>query len=286
MQSVLLEDLPPVAGVRHRHVDVGGTSIHVAEAGDGPPLLLVHGWPQHWWAWREVIPPLAERYRVLAPDLRGWGWSDAPAGDYAKQTFADDLLAFLDAEGLDRVTMVAHDWGGYAAFLLALAHPERLERLLALDIPPPWGSRFHAGQLLLPVFGSYQFALSTPGLGPWLLESGWLVPRIMRLGSGPQKQWSETELAAFTEPLKDPARARATIACYRTFLARELPRQMRSPNRTDELEVPTTLLMGGAGMLQRIADPQPGRNLRVEVVPGAGHFIAEEAPSAVLAALA
>ena len=286
MRPVLLEDLPPVPGVRHRTVDIGGTALHVAEAGDGPPLVLVHGWPQHWWAWREVIPPLAERYRVIAPDLRGWGWSAAPAGDYAKATFADDLLALLDAEGLDRVTMVAHDWGGYAAFLLALAHPERLERLVALDIPPPWGSRFHAGQLLLPLFASYQVALSTPGLGRWLLTSGRLVPGIMRLGSGPDKQWTETELAAFTEPLREPARARATIACYRTFLARELPRTIRSPDRTDELEVPTTLLMGGAGALNRIANPRPGRNLRIEVVPRCGHFIAEEAPDAVLAALA
>jgi pimeloyl-ACP methyl ester carboxylesterase len=283
---VLLEDLPPVPGVRHRTVDIGGTALHVAEAGDGPPLVLVHGWPQHWWAWREVIPPLAERYRVIAPDLRGWGWSDAPPGDYDKPTFADDLLALLDAEGLDRVTMVAHDWGGYAAFLLALSHPERLERLLALDIPPPWGSRFHAGQLLLPVFASYQVAISTPGLGRRLLESGVLVPRIMRLGSGPGKEWTEAEVAAFTEPLREPARAGATIACYRTFLTRELPRQIRSPDRSDDLEVPTTLLMGGAGMLNRIANPRPGRNLRIETVPRCGHFIAEEAPHAVLAALA
>ena len=66
-----------------------GTGGNVAQAGSGPPLLLVHGWPQHWWSWRKVIPTLAERYRVLAVDLRGWGWSDAPAGAYAKQTFAD-----------------------------------------------------------------------------------------------------------------------------------------------------------------------------------------------------
>jgi len=85
-----------------------------------------------------VIPRLAERHRVLAPDLRGWGWSDAPRGDYAKATFAADTLALMDAEGLGRVSLVGHDWGGYVAFLLALRHPERIERMVGLDIAPPW----------------------------------------------------------------------------------------------------------------------------------------------------
>ena len=138
-----LEDLAPVPGVRHRTVSAGAVDLHVAEAGDGPPLLLLHGWPQHWWSFRRLIPRLAERYRVIAPDLRGWGWSDAPPGDYAKATFAADVRALLDAEGLDRVRIVGHDWGGYAAFLLALQHPERVERVVALDIAPPWRTPAH-----------------------------------------------------------------------------------------------------------------------------------------------
>jgi len=280
---MLLEDLPPVPGVRHRTVRAAGLDIHLAEAGDGPPLVLLHGWPQHWWAWRDLIPPLAERFRVLAPDLRGHGWTSAPPGDYAKATFASDLIALLDAEGLDRVTLVAHDWGGYAAFLAALDHPERFERMVVLDIAPPWGSKLHAGQLLLPVFASYQVAISTPVVGQRLLRSGVLVPQLMRIGAGPDKQWTDEERRAFTEPFREPDRARATQAIYRTFLTKELPRQRRSPDRTDELEVPTTLLMGGAGMLDKIARPHSGRNLRVERIPRAGHFIAEEKPEAVLA---
>src|SRR3954453_5828464 len=96
-------DMPTVVGVTPRFVDVGDTRIHVAEAGDGPPLLLLHGWPQHWWCWRYPIPPLAQTHHVLAPDLRGWGWSAAPAGSYDKRTFADDMVALLDAEGLESV---------------------------------------------------------------------------------------------------------------------------------------------------------------------------------------
>jgi pimeloyl-ACP methyl ester carboxylesterase len=99
---VRLEDLPPLPGVTHRTVRANGVDLHVAEAGSGPPLLVVHGWPQHWWSWHKVIPRLAERFRVIVPDLRGHGWSEAPPGDYAKATFAEDLRALLDAEGIER----------------------------------------------------------------------------------------------------------------------------------------------------------------------------------------
>jgi pimeloyl-ACP methyl ester carboxylesterase len=88
--------------------------IHVAEAGpkDGPSILLVHGFPQNWWEWHRMIGPLAaDGYRVLAPDLRGAGWSDAPRGRYLKAEMADDLLAVLDQLGVGRTWVAAHDWG-------------------------------------------------------------------------------------------------------------------------------------------------------------------------------
>jgi pimeloyl-ACP methyl ester carboxylesterase len=272
-----LDELTDVPGVRHRTVRLGDIDLHVAEAGEGPPLLLLHGWPQHWWAWRKLIPPLARHYRVLAPDLRGWGWSDAPAGDYAKATFASDILALLDAEGIDRARIVAHDWGGYASFLLAREHPERVERLVALDIPPPWRTPPHVGALLVPVFLIYQFLIVTPGLGRWLMTSGRLVPLVMRLGAGRGMRWSADEVRAFTEPLSEPARAAASVACYRTFLAREaLPALRAAPG----LDVPALVIMGGASMIGTITGES---GLRTETIPGAGHFLAEEAPDEVLA---
>src|SRR3954464_14704297 len=184
MQASVLP-LPHADGVAHRRVNVDGARFHVAEAGDGPPLVLLHGWPQHWWAWRKVIPRLAERHRAIVPDLRGWGWSDAPPGQYLKQTFADDVLALLDVEGLDRVTILSHDWGGYASFLPAIDPPERVERLVALDIAPPFPPRPQPGALLLPVFLSYQFAIVTPGVGMRGLTSGRLVRTLLRIGTGP-----------------------------------------------------------------------------------------------------
>ncbi|MBV9915211.1 MAG: alpha/beta fold hydrolase [Solirubrobacterales bacterium] len=275
--------LPTLAGVEHRDVWVRGVRLHVAESGEGPPLILLHGWPQHWWCWRHLIPRLAERFRVLAPDLRGWGWSDAPPGDYAKSAFADDVLALLDVEGLERARVIGHDWGGYAAFLLALSHPERVERLVALDIPPPWRGKAHAGQLATPLFLSYQLVLATPGLGTRTLTAGnRFVRTVIRAGSGRGANWSDAELDVYADVLRDPARAAASSACYRTFLLRELPATLRGAHRPSELDVPTLIVMGAASPVQRVAAPQPSHNLRVERIRGAGHFLPEEAPERVL----
>ncbi|MCW2564729.1 MAG: putative hydrolase or acyltransferase of alpha/beta superfamily, partial [Mycobacterium sp.] len=92
-----LPELPQLDGVEHRFLDLPGLRMHVAEAGSGEPLLLLHGFPQHWWAWRKVIPALAERYRVICPDLRGAGWTDAPADGYTSDQLTADILGLLDA---------------------------------------------------------------------------------------------------------------------------------------------------------------------------------------------
>jgi pimeloyl-ACP methyl ester carboxylesterase len=274
-----------VAGVTHKEVQVNGVRLHVAEAGEGPPLVLLHGWPQHWWCWRRVIPGLAERHRVIAPDLRGFGWSDAPTGNYAKSTFAADVLALLDADGLDRVRLIGHDWGGFAAFLLALEHPERVGALVALDIAPPWiqPSSPRPRHLALPLFASYQVLLAAPVVGTRTLTSGTrFIRTLIRTGSGPRARWTHTELDAYARPLCEPARARASSACYRTFLTRELPEIALGGDRSGELQVPTLLVMGEASPLHRVLLPRPGPNLRVETVHGAGHFLPEEAPDDVL----
>jgi pimeloyl-ACP methyl ester carboxylesterase len=88
---------------------VGDVRLHVAEAGAGRPLITLHGWPQHWWSWRHLIPAFAQCYRVLVPYLRGFGWSDAPSGDYAMSTLAADVLALLDAEGSAGSESSGHD---------------------------------------------------------------------------------------------------------------------------------------------------------------------------------
>ena len=105
------KEMPEVEGVTHRWITANGLRFHVAESNpDGSdPVLLLHGWPQHWYEWRHLIPALAANHRVVALDLRGFGWSDAPRDRYLKEDLAGDVLAVMDALGLDRVKLVGHD---------------------------------------------------------------------------------------------------------------------------------------------------------------------------------
>jgi pimeloyl-ACP methyl ester carboxylesterase len=129
--------------VEHRQVETGRLRVHIAEAGTGPPLLLLHGWPQHWYAWRKLIPLLAGSRRLICPDLRGFGWTDAPDGGYRTADLAADVVALLDALELDRVDVIGHGEGGRVGFELCLSQPSRVGRLVTLGAmhplpePPP-----------------------------------------------------------------------------------------------------------------------------------------------------
>src|SRR5271166_2894169 len=137
--------LPSLDGVEHKFIDLGDSvTIHVADAGpaDGPPVMLVHGFPENWWEWHELIGPLAaDGYRVLCPDLRGAGWSSAPRSRYLKNEMADDLAAVLDRLDVGPVKLVAHDWGGPVAFIMMLRHPAKVTGFFGLNTAAPYVQR-------------------------------------------------------------------------------------------------------------------------------------------------
>jgi pimeloyl-ACP methyl ester carboxylesterase len=275
---------PPLEGVEHRYVEAGGLRFHVAEAGSGDPLVMLHGWPQHWYEWRHQIPELAKHYRVICPDLRGFGWSDAPPSGYDKETLAEDMVSVFDALGLERVKLVGHDWGGWCGFIICLNHPERVERFLALNIPPPWGKTDLRTFAAIWRFW-YQALIATP-LGRWVMENRpGFVSYIIR-GTSPDKDaFSEEELAAFTEPLREPARANATMQLYRTFLLREFPAIARGAYNDKRLRTPTLLMFGTKDFAISTAflrgyEPYVD-DFTLELVPDCGHFIEEEKPQLV-----
>ena len=273
----MVDEFPQVPGVEHRHVDAGGLRMHVAEAGEGEPVLALHGWPQHWYLWREVIPRLAPHARVIAPDLRGFGWSGVPAGGYDKETMARDVLTLLDALGLERVRLIGHDWGAWIGFLLCLHQRERVERFVACNIVPPWPSRDPRAPLDLWRL-SYQAALSLPRLG------GAFGRRFARLGLAGTRALSDAEIDAFAGRLGGE-RGRATELLYRTFLLRETVPVVRGRYRAADLEVPTLLLFGDRDQViplrtVRAAAAQSAA-VELEVVPGASHFVVDERPELV-----
>jgi pimeloyl-ACP methyl ester carboxylesterase len=123
--------------IEHRTLELPRVTLHVASAGAGTPVVLLHGWPQTWRAWRKVMPRLAARHRVIVPDLPGLGDSSRPAAGYDKKTIAGDLVAMCEALGLERFHLVGHDWGGPSAFALACARSERVQSFTLLDVTLP-----------------------------------------------------------------------------------------------------------------------------------------------------
>jgi pimeloyl-ACP methyl ester carboxylesterase len=278
---------PDLDGVSHRQVEVGGVRLHVAEAGSGPPVLLLHGWPQHWWIWRKVLPELAAERRVICPDLRGFGWSDAPAGPYELGELAADVAGLLDVLDLDRVELVGHDWGGYAGFLLCLRAPERIRHYLALGIAHPWIEPPRPSPGALRRFG-YQFLLATPGVGASILRHvPSFVETVLKKGAHPDTDWTDAELACYSQSFRSADRALASSHLYRSFLRREVPRLRSGHYRSCRLTVPTLLLIGEADPVVRLETlggfQAHAEEMAIEVVERSGHFVAEERPDLVLA---
>jgi pimeloyl-ACP methyl ester carboxylesterase len=280
-----VSELPHVDGVSHRTVHARGLDFHVAEAGSGDDVVLcLHGWPQHWYEWRHLMPALADRHRVLAMDLRGYGWSDAPARGYEKENMADDVLAVLDALGIERVKLVGHDWGGWIGFLLCLRAPQRFERYLALNILHPWLSR--VGTILPYAWRfTYQVAIMTPILGYELHRRRGFVPRVLVAGSARKEVWDPQTVAAFTDNLAQPERARAAVQTYRVFQLREILPILRGRYANTRLTVPTRLLFGIEDVVLRpellAGYERHADEMTVEEVPDCGHFIADERPELV-----
>jgi pimeloyl-ACP methyl ester carboxylesterase len=277
--------MPEVEGVRHRRVRARGVEFHLAEAGDGEDVVLcLHGWPQHWYEWRHLLPALADRHHVLALDLRGFGWSEAPRGGYEKEALAEDVLAVLDALGIERVKLVGHDWGGWIGFLLCLRDEPRVSRFLALNIVHPWPRGLGA---VLPHYWrfSYQLAIASPLLGYRLQRGGGFVRRMLVAGSTRREVWDEETLRAFADNLAEPERARAGVELYRTFQLREAVPLIRGRFAGTRLRVPTRLVFGTGDAVLRPAllegYEEHADEMDVELVPDCGHFIADERPELV-----
>ena len=246
----MAREMPQLEGVQHHFVDVDGLRMHYAVAGpaDGEPVVLVHGWPQHWFVWRRVIPRLADRFRVIAPDLRGFGWTDAPDSSYGKDELGRDIAGLLRALDLENVRLSGHDWGGLAAFWAAIEAPERVRSVTCFAIIHPWakGRPTLGGVLAAAV---YQPQIGMPFLGP--------------------------ALQRFTPFVHLPFLASGV---YRTFLLREL--RKRPP--VGRMEVPARLILGRNDPIctPEVNGGAAGRGIELEVVDG-GHWLPESKPDLV-----
>ena len=271
---------------RHCYADVGDVLLHYVTAGTGPPVVLLHGWPQTWWEWRHIIPALAASYTVIAPDMRGLGDSSRPLTGYDKQTVAGDIWHLVhDTLGHETFLLVGHDWGGPVAYALAAGHPDAVEKLVILDVVVPGcggdfsegGRRWH-----------HQFHM-TPDLPEALVAGreaeylGWFY----RTFSYRPDAIGPDDLAEFLRTYTQPGALRAGFNFYRT-----IPEDAAANAKTIakfKLPMPVLALGGGVSYPHgRGRGTEPEESLkRVAldvtggVIPDCGHFIPEEAPDAL-----
>ena len=276
--------LPRVAGVRHDFVDTPRLRMHVATAGHGEPVLLLHGWPQHWYAWRKVIPLLAKTHRVICPDLRGFGWTDAPRRGYKTAELVDDLVALLDALELEDVFVVGHELGGRLGFHLCLREPGRVRGHVAVNaLHPYWRLRRLAPRAWRQWWTPF---VETPLVGRTVLR--WFSPftrLLFRLGLPNPETRSSSAVEEFIGALREPERARAAERVQTEFAYREVVPTLLGKYRSRRLEVPTVMLNGTKDFALAPAELDGyqayARDLQVELVTGAGHFLPEELPELV-----
>jgi pimeloyl-ACP methyl ester carboxylesterase len=278
--------LPYIPGVHHREVVVDGLRLHVAFAGpaQGPAVVLQHGWPQNWYEWRHLIPPLANAgYRVIAPDFRGFGWSEHPADeDFLKETLVDDIVALCAELGHQRIAYVGHDWGCWVGWLLCLRRPDLVDRAMLISVRPPFPPETITRSDLARL-GSlwYQLVISAPA--PHAAKAAFVrafLEPLRRSGV------DEGDLAAYRDPLTQPAQVRASKLLYRQFVTRELPRLIAGRyGGGKRLVMPVRFIVGEKDPLYYdgiVDEARPhADDYAGESLPGAGHFVPEEVPDLV-----
>jgi pimeloyl-ACP methyl ester carboxylesterase len=270
-----------------RYVDTGEVRLHAVIGGDGPPLLLVHGWPETWYAWRLLMPALARDFQVIAVDQRGIGLSDKPESGYDIGTLANDLVALMEALGHQRFALYGTDTGMPIAYALAADHPDRVVRLVVAEAPLPGVAP--SPPLFVPAARNERI---------WHIAFNRAAEVNERLVKGREdiffgnefdvsavKKLPEDAVKYYIDILRSDEHAlRGSFGWYRALDTTIVQNEQRKARR---LTMPVLAIGGqystgeGVGAAMKLA----ADDVQSVVIPGVGHWIAEEAPEEVLAAV-
>src|SRR5215217_6284656 len=268
-----------------RYVDTGELRQHAVIGGDGPPLLLVHGWPESWYAWRLLMPELARDFEVIAPDQRGIGLTDKPQDGYDTGTLAGDLLALMDSLGHERFAVVGHDTGYFISYALAADHPDRVARLVVAEVPGPLGVNPSPPLFGLPEpINNKLWHLAFNRVNDEITEQLVRGREDIFFGyefaiQGGQKKLPDEVQRYYFDLYSDPDVLRGSFGFYRaldTTLAQNAERKSRP------LTMPVLAIGGAESWGEEVGNgiKPAADDVQSVVIPGVGHWVAEQARGA------
>ena len=279
-------DLPP--GFTSRFIHANGLRQHVVIGGDGPPLLLVHGWPQFWYQFRLIMPGLAQHFQVIAPDQRGRGLTGKPTDGYDTGTLAGDLAALMDALGHQKFAVVGHDTGMVISYALAADHRDRVQALAVAEAVLP-GVQPSPPLFLPSALNQQLFHLTfnrLPAINEQLVQGREDIyfGFIFDVEAGTIKLPGYAVRTYIDNLASVPGALRGSFGFYRAW---DVTTAQNAQRAIQKLTIPVLAIGGaqsaadGVGKTMMLA----ADNVQTVVIPGAGHWVAEQAPSPMLAAL-
>ena len=282
----------PIPGFTHHTAHLNGINIAWSEGGDGPPLLLLHGFPQTRALWSKIAPQLAKTHRVICPDLRGYGQSGKPkdVAAYSFRTMATDQLALMQHLGFERFSVAGHDRGGRTAHRLALDAPDAVTRLCVMDIVP---THTLLNPLDRKVARAYYhwFFLAQPEAFPETMighdPDAYYQSCLLGWGAAQLEDFDPDQMAAYRAAWNDPDTIRGMCNDYRAALAHDFYDDRADLQR--RVACPTLVLYGADGAMAKAFDVPATwldkcTNMQARSIPG-GHFFIDTAPAETLAAL-
>lgn len=279
--------MPPNDGLKHQFADINGLRYHYVREGGGPPLLLVHGWPGFYYEWHLNIGPLSRRFDVVAPDMRGYAYTDkpdlSPEQGYAPAVFAEDIRALLDHLGWRTANIVTHDFGAVWVQQFARTYRDRVNKLVMFDPPYPgigmrWMEPGHIPQIWYQLFHQLPWAEDLVGASRKATEL--YLRHFLSHWSHDKSLWTDDEIAEYVEAFSQPGALRGGFNCYRAAF-----RGGMSFQGDPKIYCPTLILWGDNDAVlpfawsDKLSDFFPSLDFRK--VEQAGHFMMREKPELV-----
>lgn len=279
---------------QHSFVETNRIRLHCVTQGEGELVILLHGFPEFWYSWRHQIPALAQHFKVVVPDLRGYNDSDKPASGYDLDTLSADICGLIENLGYKRAHLVGHDWGGTIAWHVAQTFPHLLDRLAVLNAPHP--QRF-LQELLSNVDqvrrSWYWLAFQVPGLPEWLIRQNLrlFVKNLFQEQAVRKGAFSAKDAAIYQAALAKPGVLAAALSYHRQLLSPQawlhhLQNPIWATAAIDPVTVPTLVLWGAedallSRKLTEGIDRWVKAPLRLKTIPDCGHWIQQEVPQTV-----